>query len=144
MRESLGSGSSKFQSYLFSSQFLVEAYIRQMLIHPIIQQYHRVETYTESICTLCTTHRLLLYVYFGWELIMQRDHLDLNEVPHFMLSLFILLLLCDFLMEKLSKETFRGVLSLLLLLLLPTSCEPDPHIIDFVNAHRTLTHQGKS
>lgn len=72
---------------------------------------------------------------------MQRDHLDLNEVPHFMLSLFILLLLCDFLMEKLSKETFRreGVL-LLSLLLLPTSCEPDPHIIDFVNAHRTLTH----
>ena len=38
---------------------------------------------------------------------MQRDHLDLNEVPHFMLSLFILLLLCDFLMEKLSRETFR-------------------------------------
>ena len=72
---------------------------------------------------------------------MQRDHLDLNEVPHFMLSLFILLLLCDFLMEKLSKETFRGVLSLLLLLL-PTSCEPDPHIIDFVNAHRTPTHTG--
>ena len=58
----------------------------------------------------------------GSELIMQRDHLDLNEVPHFMLSPVHIIAV----MWLSNGKAFQGDF--------PTSCEPDPHIIDFVNA----------